>query len=140
MKKVTVNEAVRITLGLLMLSLALLYANGVSAATKFGTGVFPDPRPIEHKLVRGESTQADVKRLIGIPSGGGGALLPGYGDKRETLEPYDVWYYEDVGYDMSSGEGAMVMDMRQQILMIFFKGGKFHGYFWTSNTGTVEAE
>ena len=140
MKRVKINETVWTVLGLSLLSLVLLHADLASAATKFGTGVFPDPRPVEHQLIRGESTQVDVKRLLGIPSGSGGALLPGYGDNSETLESYNVWYYEDLGYDLASGQGEMVMDMRQQILMIFFKGGKFHGYFWTSNTGTLETE
>jgi len=140
MKRLKINETIWTVLGLSLLSLVLLQADPASAATKFGTGVFPDPRPVEHQLIRGESTQADVKRLLGIPSGSGGALLPGYGSKSETLESYNVWYYEDLGYDLASGDGEMVMDMRQQILMIFFKGGKFHGYFWTSNTGTLETE
>jgi len=103
-----------------------------------GTGTFPNTQLIEKNLVRGESTRADVQKLLGIPTGAGAAMLPGFGDKSEVVEPYDLWYYEDVETkDMKSKDGVMVIDMRQQILMIFFKGDKFYGYFWTSNEPTA---
>ena len=105
-----------------------------------GTGIFPNTQLIEKDLVRGISTRADVQKLLGIPSGGGGALLPGFGEKSDVVEPYDVWYYEDVNTKNSKTEdGVMTMDMNQQILMIFFKGDKFYGYFWTRNESNVDA-
>lgn len=128
------RQVARLGFQLLLLSSLLFLAGTLGAETKIGTGVFPDAGLVEHSLVRGESTRADVQRLLGIPNGGGGALLPGYGADSENLEPYDIWYYEDIETgEMKSKEGAMIMDLRQQILMIFFKEDKFHGYFWTSN-------
>ena len=89
--------------------------------------------------MRGQSTHGDVQKLLGIPSGAGGALLPGYGDHSEVVEPYDIWYYEDIeNSNIKSENGVIVFDMRQQILIIFFKGDKFHGYFWTSNTRSIK--
>ena len=110
-----------------------------NADIKMGTGVFPDARAIEGNLMRGKSTREDVKRLLGIPSGTGRAMLPGTGDNNEFVEPYDVWYYEDIASKVHSEENVMVMDIRLQILLIFFKEKKFHGYFWTSNEVTGEA-
>lgn len=67
-------------------------------------------------------------------------MLPGFGENREVVEPYDVWYYEDLNtYNTNMKDGIINMDMSQQILMIFFKGDKFYGYFWTSSLSTVEA-
>lgn len=113
---------------------------GVSLGdVKKGTGVFPDAQAVEKGLVRGESTRADVQKLLGIPTGAGGAMLPGFGENSEVVESYDVWYYEDVETEnIKSEDGIMVMDMRQQILVIFFKGDRFHGYFWTSNEVIVD--
>ena len=105
-----------------------------------GTGIFPNTQLIEKNLVRGISTRSDVQKLIGIPTGGGGAILPGFGENSEVVEPYDVWYYEDLNtYNTNMKDGIINMDMSQQILMIFFKGDKFYGYFWTSSLSTVEA-
>jgi hypothetical protein len=107
---------------------------------EIGTGVFPNTQLIEKNLVRNISTRADVQKLLGIPTGGGGAILPGFGENSEVVEPYDVWYYEDVKTKNSKiKDGIMTMDMGQQILMIFFKGDKFYGYFWTSNESTIDA-
>jgi len=113
----------------------LILSIGVSLAdTKIGTGVFPNVQTIEGNLIRGKSTRSDVQKLLGIPTGAGGAMLPGFGDNSEIVEPFDVWYYEDIETGkFRSEKGVLVMDMRQQLIVIFFKGDKFHGYFWTSN-------
>lgn len=116
------------------MSALLLTAGAMAGPTDIGTGVFPDTGQIERSLVRGESTRADVQRLLGIPNGGGGALLPGHAAGSGKIEPYDIWYYEDIETgDIETEGNTMVMKMRQQILMIFFKEDRFHGYFWTSN-------
>jgi hypothetical protein len=125
-----------------LLAVALLILPGTLwAASAIGTGEFPNAQQIEHALVRGQSTRVDVQRLLGIPSGGGSALLPGHGSNSNVIEPYDIWYYEDIELgDVTSDRGTMTMSMRQQILMILFKGDKFHGYFWTSNEPSIEAQ
>lgn len=128
-------------LGCIVILFILMSTNTSFGDIKIGTGVFPEVQAIEKELVRDKSTHADVQKLLGIPTGAGGAMLPGFGDHSEVVEPYDIWYYEDVeSRDIKSENGVMVMDMRQQILLIFFKGDKFHGYFWTSNEASVESK
>jgi outer membrane protein assembly factor BamE (lipoprotein component of BamABCDE complex) len=120
------------------LLLIFLLSISTSGAAQFGTGVFPNAQDIEKVLVRGKSTRADVQKLLGIPTGAGGALLPGFGENSEIVEPYDIWYYEDIETgNFKSKDGVLIMGLRQQILMIFFKGDKFHGYFWTTNKDDV---
>ena len=125
----------------LVLALVLALSAGPTIAqTAVGTWTFPKVGAIETQLKRGVSTKADVQRLLGVPNGSGGALLPGYGDKSQQLEPYQIWYYEDVEVTGTKAEERlMTMNMRQQILVVFFRGELFHGYFWTSNSGLVQA-
>lgn len=127
-----------IRLSCLILLFVLMSIDTSFGDIKIGTGVFPDVQAIEKTLIRGQSTHTDVQKLLGIPTGAGGAMLPGFGEYSEVVEPYDIWYYEDIeNSNMKSEDGVLVMDMRQQILIIFFKGDRFHGYFWTSKKSTV---
>jgi len=122
---------------------ALALAIALSAAPAIGqpavgTGAFPKVGEIEKQLKRGVSTKTDVQRVLGVPNGAGGALLPGFGDRREQLDAYQLWFYQDVEItDANAERDLMKMNMRQQILAVFFKGEVFHGYFWTSNDGTA---
>ena len=115
---------------------------GVSIAdTKIGTGVFPNPQNIDDKLIRGNSTRSDVIKLLGVPNGAGGALLPGFGERSEVLGHYSVWYYEDIELEDSKSENKIIiMDMRHQILMIFFKEDRYYGYFWTSTRNDFKVQ
>jgi hypothetical protein len=116
-----------------------LVAAPSSAQSVIGTGAFPKVAALGTELRRGISTKADVQRILGLPSGTGGALLPGFADRSSQLDAYQVWYYEDIELTgAESGGDVMTMKMRQQILMVFFTGEVFHGYFWTSNSGSPE--
>lgn len=104
------------------------------------TGAFRDTAAIESGLLRGVTTKAAVRSLLGIPSGSGAARFASLGgDERE------IWYYEDIevtGVSAAdkgtpSPDNAMRMDMRQQILLVLFKGGVVDGYLWSSNSGTA---
>jgi len=120
----------------LMISVSALPA---MAQPTVGTGVFPKTELIDTQLKRGVSTKADVQRALGIPNGSGGALLPGHGDKSTVLEKYQTWYYEDIETtNYKSGKEGMNITLRQQILVVFFKGDVFYGYFWTSNSDVAE--
>lgn len=125
-----------------VLALALAASAGAAAAQPvIGTGAFPDARAIETRLKRGVSTKSDVQRVLGVPTGAGGALLPGFGTESEKLAAYQIWYYEDIELtDIKGEERVLTMKMRQQILAVFFRGEVFHGYFWTSNTGGLQAK
>jgi hypothetical protein len=122
------------------LALALtMSALSVLAQTALGTGAFPKVGAIETDLKRGVSKKSDVQKLLGVPNGGGEALLPGIGARELQLQPFQIWYYEDIELtEAKSEKDIMRMKIRQQILLVFFKGEVFHGYLWTSNGGAAE--
>ena len=97
------------------------------------TGAFPDVSRIESDLKRGVSTKIDVQRLLGAPNGLGNSLLP------PDSGPREVWFYEDVASTgMRSGEDVTWVDLRQQILLVFFEQEKFDGFMWF--TGVTSSE
>ena len=124
----------------------LLYLSTASAGEPMDVHTRPMPsmEPLTHELVRGQSTRADVKRLLGTKTGNGGSALPPDGIAR------DVWFYQAVaikGYaavpaapNQLHGEGYISVDMTQQILLVFFKGDLYDGFMWYSNAGTVEGK
>jgi hypothetical protein len=114
----------------------LFFIMSSDAAEQFGTGVFPNTSVIEQQLKRGTSNKADVQRLLGVPNGTGNLSTPpgNLGVQALGDGPREIWYYDDMEVtDMKSGDGVITMNMRQQILLVFFKGEVFDGYFWTSN-------
>lgn len=112
-------------------------------AQQFGTGAFPNTSLIEQQLKRGISTKADVQRLLGVPNGTGGLGTPSgvLGVPPLGDGPREIWYYDDMEVtDMKSSDGVIAMNMRQQILLVFFKGEVFDGYLWTTNALTPTAK
>lgn len=95
------------------------------------TGAFRNLGAIEATLLRGVTSKADVRRELGIPNGSGAARFAYVGnDERE------IWYYEDIAMTgAKSVDKVLRMDMRQQILLVIFKGEVVDGYLWTSNSG-----
>jgi hypothetical protein len=134
------TRSVRRWAGLMLAAVLAVVAVGASAqGSAIGTGAFPKAELIETQLKRGVSTKADVQRVLGVPNGSGGALLPGFGANAEQVDSYQLWYFEDIEItDIKQMDEVMTMKMRQQILAVFFKGEVFHGYFWTSNAGTAQ--
>lgn len=137
-----INSRIRIALAAGCVSLFVL-ASAVCAQT-FGTGAFPNTGSIEKQLRRGVSTKTDVQRLLGVPNGTGRGDMarpavvnvPALGEG-----PREIWYYDDIEItDMKSGEGATILNLRQQILLVFFKADIFDGYLWTTNVLTPTAE
>ena len=100
------------------------------------SGAFRDLSAIETTLLRGVTTKADVRRQLGVPNGSGAARFAHVGnDARE------IWYYEDIAMTgATSADKVMKVDMRQQILLVLFKGEVVDGYLWTSNRGTASAQ
>lgn len=104
------------------------------SAQQFGTGTFPNTSVIEQQLKRGTSNKADVQRVLGVPNGTGNLSTPPeiLGVQALGEGPREIWYYDDVEVtDMKSDDGVINMNVRQQILLVFFKGEAFDGYFWT---------
>jgi len=105
------------------------------AAQKVTTGAFTNISGVDSQLKRGVSTKMEVQRLLGAPNGFGNAILP------TNSTPREVWYYEDIeATDYKNVEGIITMNMRQQILLIFFERGVFDGYMWSTNTGKVDGQ
>jgi hypothetical protein len=102
-----------------------------AAAQTMGTGAFRNLSAIETTLLRGVTTKAEVRQQLGIPNGSGaGRWYTLGGDERE------IWYYEDFELtSISSGEMGMRVDLRQQLLLVMFKGNVVDGYLWYSNVG-----
>jgi hypothetical protein len=96
------------------------------------SGAFRNLSAIETTLLRGVTTKAEVRRQLGVPNGSGAARFAHVGDDER-----EIWYYEDVAITgAKSADQVMKMDMRQQILLVLFKGEVVDGYLWTSNSGT----
>ena len=88
-----------------------------------GTGAFRNAALIEMQLQRGVSGKADVLALAGVPNGYGSSQFANVAGG-----PREIWYYEDIGAtNIAQKRDAIQMDMRQQILLIFFDG-----YLWTT--------
>jgi hypothetical protein len=105
----------------------------LGCAPKVTTGAFTNVSAMDQQLKRGVSTKMEVQRLLGAPNGFGSSVVP------TDPTPREVWYYEDIeGTDYKSEEAIITMNMRQQILLIFFHKGVLDGYMWTSNAGKVE--
>lgn len=96
------------------------------------SGAFRDLTAIETTLLRGVTTKVEVRRQLGVPNGSGAARFAHLGsDERE------IWYYEDIAMTgAKSADQVMKVEMRQQILLVLFKGEIVDGYLWTSNSGT----
>jgi outer membrane protein assembly factor BamE (lipoprotein component of BamABCDE complex) len=118
----------------IFLTVLLFYLLTGCATQKLTTGAFTNVSSIDSQLKRGVSTKMDVQRLLGAPNGFGGAILP------TDPKPREVWYYEDIeATDYKSEESFITMNMRQQILLIFFEKGVFNGYMWSTNVGKAES-
>jgi len=103
----------------------------VASAQISSTGPFRDLSSIESALLRGITTQAQVRSRLGEPNGAGAARFASMGgDERE------IWYFEDIELTGAKSAGNVVKaDLRQQILLVIFKEGVVDGYLWTSNAG-----
>lgn len=119
----------------LLCAMAVSFTLSMNLGLIAHAGTFPDVSLIEESLKRGVATTEDVRRLLGTPDGFGSAIWPP--DHRF----FRVWYYEDmevVGMQSAEG-GVQEIDMRQQLMMIFFYEDRYDGFSWTSNVIPAEA-
>jgi hypothetical protein len=84
---------------------------------------------LDVKLVRGQSTKEDVRRLLGKPDQKGDARFPPSG----TLQ--EVWYYQEQKIHSSQWnpeirDGRLQADAEQRELFVLFTDGRFDGYLW----------
>ncbi len=147
------NQRMRMRHSMLALGIALATWIAVVDAADVGSGAFRAAPAIEAQLKRGVSTRADVQKLLGVPNGSGAAILPAAGFDRDRVIKAaegsassaqdflqrEVWFYEDISMtDLASTGGGYVAKLRQQLLMIFFKGELFDGFFWTTNSASPQ--
>jgi hypothetical protein len=97
--------------------------------TALTTGAFTEVNRLESNLKRGVSTKSDVQHVLGAPSGSGSSIFP------TDPMPREVWFYQDVELMDAKAEGKEIIrfNMRQQILLVFFKEEIFDGFMWYSN-------
>lgn len=112
---------------------ALVFGAALAGCTTtVTTGAFPDVNRIERDLKRGVSTKIDVRRVLGAPSGSGGSLFPTITGLHEGRR--QVWFYDDVEATGTTQQGDFIqLDVRQQILLVFFEREKFDGFMWFTN-------
>jgi len=101
---------------------------------KVTTGAFVQVNRLDTDLQKAVSTKMDVRQMLGAPNGMGDAIF--------TIDPKqrEIWYYENVEMkDFKREEGVIKVDVRQQVLLVFFEKGVYDGYMWFTNTGKAEA-
>jgi len=99
------------------------------APQKASTGPFTQVERVQTDLQRGMSTKLDVQRVLGTPKGTGSAELP------LDPRPREIWYYSDIELTKirSEGRGVLRGDVRQQVLLVFFREGVLDGFMWWSS-------
>ena len=124
-----------ICLGLFLIFLFSFIMGGYAQeGKKVTTGAFVQVNRLDTDLQKAVSTKMDVRQMLGAPNGMGGAIF--------TIDPKqrEIWYYENVEMkDFKREEGVIKVDVRQQVLLVFFEKGVYDGYMWFTNTGKAEA-
>ena len=92
-------------------------------------GPFDVVDQLDVKLVRGQSTAEEVRRLLGKPDGKGDARFP------PAWVLQEIWLYEEqvVHASMWNPEirdGKVEADAELRSLYVFFTDGRFDGYYW----------
>jgi hypothetical protein len=119
---------------LFLIATFYIFASGCVSTVKTSEA-FPEIDRIENELQRGLTRKPEVERVLGRPTGIGGALLP------TNQDPREVWFYQDVkvtGYQ-ALGKESIGLNVRQQILLIFFDSEVYDGHMWYTNTGRGQA-
>ncbi|HIP10018.1 MAG TPA: hypothetical protein EYG65_09830 [Rhodospirillales bacterium] len=123
----------------IILIVAMFLVFGACAAKRQTIGnAFPQSQLalIESQLKQGISTKSDVQQLLGPPGGLGGAFFPVMSGQTAKLN--EAWYYQDAEVtDTSSKGGVIRMNLRQQVLLVFFYEDKFDGFMWYSNVDAL---
>ena len=102
---------------------------GAAAASSSARPAFAAAPTLDSELKRGVSTAAEVRRVLGPPTGQG-AMLQAAIDSR----PFDLWYYEDLAaVGTTPDEEPLGSFVHKQLLLVFFRDGVFQGYLWYSN-------
>jgi len=101
--------------------IALLVLSSGCMNIQVRMGNRPNVEALERSLRVGESTQTDVLRVLGQPSGKGAAMLP------IDPKPRTMWSYY---YSESTLE-----ESKQIFLFVYFDQTRYDGYLWFSDFG-----
>src|SRR5512146_663400 len=102
---------------------AVLFAFALSACGSFQVGGNFDLAAFQSKVRRGETTQAEVQRILGAPDGTGVSVETGG-------ERYSQWTYY-----YGSGNLSDTSNTRVKMLQIKFDAsGVVRAYNWTANS------
>ena len=114
---------------------ALTLAATAACSPSASVGRMPSVAPLTSDLVLGQSTRDDVRRSLGDPSGEGAYLFI------VDYLPREAWLYHEIKLtDAKAMHDTVVMSMRHQVLLVFFKGDRYDGYMWYSNAGSASAK
>lgn len=81
------------------------------------------PSLLELRLIMGQSTSDDIRRVLGDPLGVGRDLLP-FESQPRTIMSY---YFEESQVSLSGGA-----DSKRIFVWVFIKDGRYDGYLWVS--------
>jgi hypothetical protein len=100
------------------------------ASQGVGTGPFTQVGRIQTDLQRGVSTKLDVQRVLGTPKGTGSTVLA------LDPRPREIWYYSDIELTQirNEGQGVLLGEVRQQVVLVFFREGVLDGFMWWSSS------
>ena len=101
----------------------------VAAPCVSRAGPFDVVDQLDVKLVRGQSTTKDVRRLLGKPDGKGDGRFP------PAWVLQEIWFYEEQVIHSSTWnpeirEGKLEADAELRSLYVLFTDGRFAGYYW----------
>jgi hypothetical protein len=92
-------------------------------------GPFDVVDQLDVKLVRGQSTAKEVRRLLGKPDGKGDARFP------PAWVLQEIWLYEEEVahanmWNPEIRDGKIEADTEVRSLYVLFTDGRFDGYYW----------
>lgn len=104
-----------------ILVLTLLVITGCGLGARYTTGRLPDTGVLESSLRIGESTEKDIRAVLGEPYGFGRYLPPADNTPREML----AYFYE---------AGNLNESTQQTMLYVLLLDGRYDGYLWFTST------
>ena len=109
--------------------LAALVLTACSGATEYTAGKLIDPKLLDTALAIGTSTEADVKKVLGEPTGNGEYMLPVVDPApRDTL----TYYFEEGSFG-AGPNNKIDWKVGRIYLFVYFDRGRYDGYLWFSS-------
>lgn len=110
--------------------LAILLGGASVACTEinYTVGTPIETAALDRSLQVGVSTAADVRAVLGEPTGRGSTQLP------IDPEPRETWYYYHEKGRVGEATGtAPEVEMRRTFLFVYLDDGRYDGYMWFSS-------